>query len=662
LEMLVFDSNNRKDNMVLKLAALLCLALPAAAATATALVPVEHFTEEDTYSNPRLSPDGKHIAVNVRMMRNGRMIPTMTVYSLPSLTLVSTIALDGFEIPADFIWQTNNRLLVRKGIEIGRRIQPRLTGEIVAVDLNGAKPQYLYGYKAFRQSSKGERYGDDYGYADIANIAEPRSAKVLLSTHLWQHERSALYEIDSYTSLRKEIANIAHKDLDFVVRNDGTPGFGWSYDDDNHFVLFRPDADGTWKKAELAGEGARYLPYRYSPDDRALYITFSPDGGPDKLMREDVATRKRTILAEDTVFSIGAVQYTARPVQPFAVSLAGGRPVARYLDDNLPEVKLHKSLSASFPDAFVNFINFTDDGERLLFSVLSDRDPGSYYLYDKKAGKAELLFNNMDKIDPERMTERLPVSFSARDGQVLTGFLTAPANPGKHKLPLVLLPHGGPISVHDEWYFDSDAQFLASRGYAVLQVNFRGSSGRGMNFRNAGYREYGGRMLNDMIDGVKWANQRPDIDAGRVCVYGASFGGYAALMLPVREPQMFKCAVGYSGRYHLPSKYSQDNIAGDIQAKNYLIKTLGADMKQLESISPTSLAAQIKLPVLLVHGGNDKVTELKQAEMMRDALIKAGHPPEWVLEKDQEHGFYDPALRKAFYEKLEAFLGKHIGK
>jgi dipeptidyl aminopeptidase/acylaminoacyl peptidase len=356
------------------------------------------------------------------------------------------------------------------------------------------------------------------------------------------------------------------------------------------------------------------------------------------------------------------MEYTARPSVPFAVTTLIGIPKARYLDENAPDAVLHKTLSASFPDAYVHFINFTDDGQKLLFGVSSDRDPGSYYLYDKKTGKAELLMENMPGIDPAQMAERKPIQFAARDGLQITGYLTLPNNPGKKKLPLVLLPHGGPFGVLDTWYFDSDAQFLASRGYAVLQVNYRGSDERGPRFKQAGYRQWGGKLIDDLIDGVKWTTARPDIDGARVCVYGASYGGYAAMMVAVREPSMFKCAVGYSGQYDLPDIYTQEGVKGNAHATAFFAKTLGDDHAQLVANSPTHLADKLKLPILMTHGDKDKTTPLPQAEMMRDALTKAGNPPEWSMVKREGHGFYDPGHRKEFYLRLEAFLAKHIGQ
>lgn len=637
-------------------------AVPLAARAAGPLTPVEAFVEEAEYSQPRLSPDGKHIAVNVRMKRGDRKIPTMTIYSLPELKPVNAIALPGYEIPVNFTWVTNRRLIVLKGLEIGLRERPIATGEVVAVDLDGTNQEYLYGYKGFKQSRRGDRYGDDYGWANVVHIPQSRDGSIYLGTHNWDGSHSMLYEVNTMSANRKLLADIAMKDMGFLFQNDATPRFAYGEDDDNKPVLYRrDDASGEWRIVDRQRLGAVYHPFAFTPDDSAMYVTHSPDGGPSMIVREDMKSGARQVIAKDPVGSIDTIEYTSRPHLPIAFASSTGVPKAHYLDEILPDAVLHKTLSGLFPDAYVSFINFTDDGQKLLFGVSSDRDPGSYYLYDKKASKADLLFSNMQAIEPEYMAPRQPVTFAARDGLTVTGYLTMPGNPSKTRLPLVLLPHGGPFGVNDSWYFDDDAQFLASRGYAVLQVNFRGSGSRGLAFKEAGYREWGGKIMNDLIDGVKWATARPDIDAGRVCVFGISFGGYAALMLPVREPAMFKCSVGYSGRYELSSKFDEEGIKGEKRATNYLIKTLGDDPARLAADSPTRLADQIKVPVLLVHGNKDKTTNLGQAEAMRDALTKAGRPPEWMLVKNEGHGFYDSEHRKEFYLRLESFLARHIG-
>ena len=645
--------------------ALLCAVLAAtfpAVHAAGPLVPIDAFVEERQFSQPRLAPDGQHIALNVRIRRGDRTIPTMTVYSLPDLKIISTIALPGYEIPVNFGWITNRRLVVEKGLELALRERPIATGEVVAVDFDGTKQEYLYGAKNLKQSSRGDRYGNDAGRARIAHVPKARDGHVFLATQLWTGSHSMLYDVNTVNAVRKLVADIPMKGIGFLFQNDGRPRFANGIDDDNQAVLLRlDDASGEWRPVESKPAGVEFRPFAFTPDNSAVYALQSDKHGPRSVVREDMQTGKRTIVAQAELSNVDIIEASAAPRIPFAVASANGIPKPRYLDDSAPDAALHKTISALFPDEYVHFINFTDDGQKLLFEVQSDRDPGAFYLFDRKNGKADLLFANMPKIEAEQMAARTPVTFKSRDGLAISGYLTLPKNPGGNKLPMVLLPHDGPFGRYDEWYFDTDAQFLASRGYAVLQVNFRGSGGRGLGFEQAGYRQWGGKILEDLADGVKWATARADIDGGRVCVLGGNFGGYAALMLPVREPAMFKCSVGYAGRYDLVTRYDQQGIKGDTRATNFLIKTMGDDPAVLAANSPANLAAQIKLPVLLVHGGKDKTTVLDQAEAMRDALVKAGRSPEWMLVDREGHGFYDSEHRKEFYQRLEAFLAKHIG-
>lgn len=646
------------------LRALFVVSLAALLPVAHAAVPIGAFVEQQQFSHPRLSPDGKHLAVNVRIKRGDRTVPTMTIYSLPQLQIVSTIALPGFEIPVDFSWLTNRRLVVSKGLEMGVRQAPADTGEIVAVDIDGTRAEYLYGYQNAGQSSRGSRYGADQGYGRIVGIPVPRDGRVLVGAHEWDGKRSMLYEINSGNAVRKLLASLPEQHLHFVAQYDGKPRFAFGTDDQDNSVLFRlDDASGDWRKVVFTSPLGEFYPFAFTPDDRAFYASVSERGGPFKIVREDLRSGQRNVVAADPLGDIGDLQYTAYPYVPFAAASFVAVPKPVYIDDKLPEAQLHKTLSASFPDGYVDFINFSDDGKKLLFQVRSDRDPGSFYIYDRDSGKADLLLTNMPDIDPAEMAERRPVAFAARDGLHLTGFLTLPKRAGNAKMPLVLIPHGGPYGPKDSWFFDTDAQFLASRGYAVLQVNFRGSGGRGVGFKRAGYMEWGGKLIDDLADGVRWAATQPGIDASRSCAYGWSYGGYAALMLAARYPGMFKCTVGAAGVYYLPRIYDDERVKGEKGVEAFYTKVIGRDKATLEAISPSKLADKITIPVMLAHGGNDKVVPVTHSELMRDALAKTGRPAEvYMVVQNEGHGFYDSGHQKDFYLKLEAFLGKYIGK
>jgi dipeptidyl aminopeptidase/acylaminoacyl peptidase len=336
-------------------------------------------------------------------------------------------------------------------------------------------------------------------------------------------------------------------------------------------------------------------------------------------------------------------------------------PKISYIDPNLPAAKLHMALSLKFPGSYVNFINFSEDGNVLLFSVSSDRDPGAYYLIDTHGYKVHKLFSPRPWIQPTRMGERRPLHFKASDGTELEAILTLPPGAGESQLPMVLLPHGGPHGVSDDWFFDNDAQFLASRGYLVLQVNYRGSSGRGRAFEQAGYLQWGARIQQDLIDGVRWAINERYADPQRICVYGASFGGYSAMMTAIRAPELFKCAVGYAGIYDLAMMYKKGDIRMDKSGRSYLTSVIGKDDADLAANSPDKLADKITVPVLLVHGEDDERAPFAQAKAMRSALESAHRPYQWLTKPGEAHGFSSEKNVAEFYRTLEAFLGKYIG-
>lgn len=638
--------------------ALLALQSPSFAAPK---VPLAAFVHEDTYSSPRLAPDGKHIAVTVRVPTGDRTVPVVTVYSLPDLKITGAIRMPAFDVPLDLRWVSDERIVIATGKELGSRERPVPTGELLAANFDGSKQEYLYGYQNFKLSRRGDRYGNDYGYGFIQALPQTPNNHLYLSSHLWEGGSSLLYDIDALSANRKLLASLPMQDLDFIIQRDGKPRFAFGLGEDGYVVMFRHnDASDGWDKLP-ENRGRVYSPFAFTPDDKAFFAHYSPKGAPDLIVRENQADGSRTTLYENPNGSPTGIQFDAHGV-PIGASSGVGIPAVRYFDQDNADVKLHKLLSSQFPDGVVNFIDFTQDGNVLLFSVVSDRDPGEYYLFNRATGKADLLFSGLEAINPDDMAERRPISFTARDGQTMFGYLTMPAHAAGAKLPLVVMPHGGPHGIADHWYFDLDSQFLASRGYAVLQVNFRGSGGRGVNFMEAGYRQWGSKVQDDIIDGLKWAIAQGEVDGSRVCSYGVSFGGYSALMLAARAPSMFKCAIGYAGIYDLNLLRNSDEYRANKTAQNVIARYVGTDKQELDRISPVTLAAQIKAPVLLVHGGKDKRAPVQHADEMREALTKAGNAPEWLLAPNEGHGFYDTANRTAFYEKLEAFLARNIGK
>ena len=625
-------------------------------------IPVGDFVRRGLFSDPSLSPDGKHLVVKQRVQKDGRDVTLIVVYDLADMKIVSTVRLPVFQEPAGYVWITNGRLAVTVAQEFGSLEKPQLTGEVLAMDMDGQRQQYLYGYKPGQRGMYVK--AADPGWASINHVPADLNGHLLLTEFKYgDGERATfLYDVDAVTAKRHAVADIAKPNFDFLVQEDGTARFAYGVGEDTDLSVLKYD-DATRQWQELPGtDKANLFPLAMSPGNRDFIAGVAKQQGPRALVRQSLADGERTILAEDKVGDIDVIEWGPRHQVPIAAATGVGIPKPRYLDEKLPEARLHRLLSSQFPGSYVHFINFSQDGGKLLFSVESDRDPGTFYLLDRLANKATFLFAEMPWIDPARMAERRPIHFATRDGVELHGYLTMPSERGDGKPPLILLPHGGPHGVTDDWFFDSDAQFLASRGYAVLQVNYRGSGGRGSAFRVAGYRQWGGRIQDDLIDGVRWVVAQGAVDDSRICAYGGSFGAYSAMMTAIREPGLFKCAVGYAGVYDLALMYGNDEVAESKQYFKSLVRVLGQDPVELAANSPARLADKLTVPVLLVHGSEDTRTPPNQAKAMRDALRKVGRPPEWLYVDGEGHGFYSEKNRQAFYEKLEAFLANHLAK
>jgi len=640
------------------------LSAQADASGATSPLPVEIFAQRPVYAMPRLSPDGAHFVVRRRTAIRDQDVAMIVVYRTDDFSPISEVRLPFGQTPVGFHWVSNRRLAVSIGKEIGALEAPRATGEIMAMDIDGTSQEYLFGYNMFARSRRGTAYGDDYGFGRVDGISEARDDKIFVAEHKWSDTASStlLYAIDARKATRKLLARVGQPDARFIVQRNGLPRFAYAWNKDGSLVLLRNEpSTNQWDQVNADDTGV-HRPLAFNRDDSRYFALLSKDGGPDMLIRQDMASAHAVTLGSDPVGSIDIIEWGVRAHAPFGYTTQVGIPRLHYVEGAGEEAKLHQALSVQFPDSFVSFESFSDDGGKLLFNVSSDRDPGGYYLLDRKTMRAEFLFASRPWVDAATMAERRPVSFTARDGLMLHGYLTLPRGRPATGLPLVLLPHGGPFGVADTWFWDDDAQFLASRGYAVLQVNFRGSGGRGKHFTVAGHREWGGKIQDDLIDGVRWAVAQGIAGAGRACIVGASFGGYSAVMATIREPAMFRCAVGFVGVYDLPKLMEYEEKTSSKAGIGYMRKTLGSDMDELAKQSPARLAGSVQVPVFLVHGEEDKIAPFDQAVAMRDALKAAGKPFEWMAVPGEGHGFYREKNRAELYRRIEAFLARHLGR
>jgi dipeptidyl aminopeptidase/acylaminoacyl peptidase len=631
---------------------------PASATTAPgALLPVSAFASRSLVSNPRLSPDGNYLSVRTDSP-SGDM-HALAIYRLSDMKVVSLLRLPIYEVPVNTVWVSPDWLVVELGKEFGSLDKPLATGEVISSSIDGKRQHYLYGYKPIsRHAVMGQ---EDEGYGFIVGLPQKADGSFYLGEQPWGHEnRSLVYHVNAQHDTRDLVADMDVANMHFLIDPEGQATFAFGDNSDFEFVAYR-QVDDHWKALDAREVGQHFAPFDYAPDGQDIYAWWSKDGGPFELIEENQDGSDRRILAQDSFASIDDLQWTAPPRQPFAAITESGIPKPVFINAGLPAAQLYQILSKSFPGEFVDFINFSEDGSKLLFFVSSDRDPGAYYLFDAKTRNATKLLAVEQWIKPAEMAERRPIRFKASDGVELDGFLTIPPHRDLANLPMVLVPHGGPHGVQDTWFYDDDAQFLANRGYLVLQVNYRGSDGRGPAFEQSGYLEWGTRIQQDLVDGVKWAISQHYADPNRLCVYGGSFGGYSALMSVIRAPHLFKCAIGYAGIYDLQMMYKKGDIRSSQFGRSYLSTVIGRNDAELDANSPDKLADKIDVPVFLAHGKEDKRAPFAQAEAMRDALDAAHKTYEWMAVPKEGHGFYTEADRADFLTRMQAFLAKYIG-
>ncbi len=427
-------------------------------------------------------------------------------------------------------------------------------------------------------------------------------------------------------------------------------------------VTLRRDGDEWTTIHETEMGGSVQLPLGFDREDKNVLFFLSDKGEPSRLSMMDPEGGNETRLSGNANVDSNEVLLSADDREILAVAYEDGLPAYEFINADHPESKAYAGLIQAFPRHAVRFGGISQDGRYILVRAYSDIDPGAYYLFDRENGQAKFLLAAMDWIKPAQMSPMRPIQITARDGVKLHGYLTIPNGSDGKNLPLILHPHGGPHGPRDQWGFNPEVQFLANRGYAVLQINFRGSGGYGNAFEKMGYRNWGTTMINDMTDAVDWAIAEGIADKDRLCTYGASYGGYAALQSVVRNPTKYACTIGYVGVYSLPLMFKDGDIPETDFGQAFLKRVMPESVADQQAQSAAYNIDKINIPVMLVQGAKDVRVPMSQYRSLKKGLIDAGRPPEVdIVEAKEAHGFYDYQNQVDLYTAMQAFLDKHLG-
>jgi len=424
-------------------------------------------------------------------------------------------------------------------------------------------------------------------------------------------------------------------------------------------LLFREATDQSWQNLRHWGPDDEGYPVSFSADGKTLYIIASHDANTARLIALDPAVTQETVIAEDAQYDVDGI--VIHPVSRVI------QAVSFYRDKQEWQV-IDQSIAADFEAiAKVRSGEFNVSSRDLadqtwLVVYVTDDGPVYYYAYERETKTSTFLFSNQPKLEGLSLAPMQPVSFQTRDDLTIHGYLTTPVGIPVQNLPTVLLVHGGPWA-RDTWGYDPEVQWLANRGYAVLQVNFRGSTGYGKDFLNAGNRQWAAKMHDDLIDAVNWLIKEGIADPQKIAIMGGSYGGYATLVGLTFTPDVFAAGVDIVGPSNLVTMMeSIPPYWEPLRAmETHRIGNLETEQDFLKSRSPLFFIDRIQKPLLIAQGANDPRVKQAESDQIVEAMHTAGKPVEYVLYTDEGHGFARPENRLHFYAKAEEFLAQYLG-
>jgi dipeptidyl aminopeptidase/acylaminoacyl peptidase len=626
----------------------LCLSMgaPATADPAPTMPPVESYAELPFIGTPSLSPDGTRIAA--RVFIDGKERIGIWLLNEPRDHPPRIINVDGLE---RFEWAGDNRLLIN-------RISVRLIATNTMFALGPSRTIVSYDLG----SDKTAVLGPSAGLFSEVIFVDPIGRYALLSSQAAIDRPPSVFRVDLATGAAVEVQRSMPNVWSWFADAAGVVRVGVDYEEDRARIYYRARPDAPLVRAEarrdFLDDSAIDMVRFVTNTDHGVMVTNS-ETGRFALYDYDFASDTRgAVIFDRPDVDVGAATFGPDGAID-GIAYEDERPHMHWLNPVLAQMQ--QRIDRALPGKTNQILNRSRDGNRaLIFSAAAD-DPGTYYIYDQAAHRLELFASPYATLTGQHFAEVRPVSYTARDGTRIAAYLTLPPGRVPHALPLIVLPHGGPFA-RDSWTFDPEVQFLASRGYAVLQPNFRGSTGYGRDFVARGYGQYGGGMIDDIDDGVDWAATQGIADPRRICIMGSSYGGYAAIWAAMRAPQRYRCAISFAGPSDLGAMIRYDaNLFIPRRYVRELRRRLRGDANlNLNAISPLRHPEMLRVPALLAHGRLDAIVPPDQTQRLSDALARhsQAHVETYFYPKAQ-HGFTDAGEATDYYRHVEAFLARY---
>ena len=599
------------------------------------MIPLEDFFRKPERIMLRLSPDGRFLAYLQPYERRLNLV----VRELDGGETRRVTEATARDI-AGFIWANDERLIYvqdRGGDENFR---------LYAVGRDGSNPLDLTPFEGVK--------------CDLIDDLEDNDSEVLFQMNRRQPEVFDVYRLDVHSGAMEMIAENPGNIQSWITDHQGRLRAATTTDGVNTSLLYREDESAPWRTVATYDFKEYARPCLFTFDDADLYVTSNV--GRDKaglFVYDPQRGEEKQQIFEHPEVDVDRLLYSRRRKIVTAAVYEVDRLEYAYFDDTTR--RMHEFVDGELPGYENHFTSHSRDESRFIVHSSSDRTMGRYYLFDAGESRLEPLFDLSPWLDEARMAPMRPIRFESRDGLTIRGYLTVPPDLEPRTLPTVVNPHGGPWA-RDSWGFDPEVQFLASRGYAVLQTNFRGSAGFGRRFLEASFRQWGLAMQDDISDGVRWAVDEGIADPMRVAIYGGSYGGYAALAGLTKTPELYACGISYVGVSNLFSwiEAIPPYWKPYLEMLHEMVGHPEEHAEQFRATSPFFNADRIRAPLFVAQGANDPRVRKEESDQIVEALRGRGVDVAYMVKGDEGHGFSNEENRFDFYREMERFLAEHL--
>ena len=630
-------------------------------------------------SNVKISPNGKFVGVQQRTEET----IVVKIIDLDNAQLLSVHNFGSKGQITDFFWATDKRLVFTVARENSRNTEIYNVGQLVAANIDGKRTKLIAGFGSAPDSRQGVRNRDRTNPDRPAIIVHrlPKDSNKILVSFFDNAGFNELAELDINNGKVSYVTTSPVIYPNWIFNNEGKlMGVSSStLENNSEIFLFKPNLPkGSLSSRECSQKQNCYLPPIREDNKRPGWVFFkdfefpkgasiegfTPNGKMmvTEYMDENTSGLYEYDLKENTyelIFRDSRVDITAVASSlddgPYGIRLDNGKPEYLYLSEPNRLKNLHLKLYEAFPAQETMITSYSKDYSRAVGIVMADVNPGTYYLMDMEKNQISPLGRYWSKTSYDSLAEMKVINFKNRYGDEIQSYFTEAV--GKKNAPTIVMPHGGPWA-RDYWGFHPEVQFLAAEGFNVLQNNIRGSTGYGLEHTAHVYGNFA-NVLTDMFDSIEHLDSEGVIDKNNVCVYGGSYGGYAATQGPMMRPDLFKCAISEAGLYDINAQYSSGDIKMMRGGRKFLEDTFG-DGEKAEDMSPINYAYKLKTPYMLIHGKKDVRTPYKEAEAFMKAMDKNGIKYEKMIIEKETHGFSKEENRIEKMKRISAFFRKHL--